>query len=163
MKVSFSANPFKDIAEERRTNMAFMAPGSGLRLYPLVPHMNRIALKDTTLPVGGGPDGNFPIYVPKGTMFDTAFYVLHRLETIWGPTAEVFNPDRWDTFKPGVWEFMPFGAGPRGYVNPLLSNSIYTQPWVCKLRPSLDDKTSPFSFDFNRPFQGVYCLAATHL
>ena len=78
--------------------------------------MNRVSLTDTTLPVGGGPDGNSPIYVPKGTMFDTSYYVLHRLHSIWGPSAEVFDPDRWDTFKPGAWEFLPFGAGPRGYV-----------------------------------------------
>lgn len=78
--------------------------------------MNRVSLTDTTLPVGGGPDGKSPIYVPKGTMFDTSYYVLHRLHSIWGPSAEIFDPDRWDTFRPGAWEFLPFGAGPRGYV-----------------------------------------------
>lgn len=88
-----------------------------LRLYPVFPQMNRVSLTDTTLPVGGGPNGNSPIYVPKGTMFDTSYYVLHRLHSIWGPSAEAFDPDRWDTFKPGAWEFLPFGAGPRGYVH----------------------------------------------
>ena len=80
--------------------------------------MNRVSLTDTILPVGGGPDGNSPVYVPKGTMFDTSYYVLHRLHSIWGPSAEVFDPDRWDKFKPGAWDFLPFGAGPRGYVCP---------------------------------------------
>ncbi len=79
--------------------------------------MNRVSLTDTTLPVGGGDDGESPIFAPKGTMFDTSYYVLHRQQSIWGPTAEDFDPDRWETFKPGAWTFLPFGAGPRGYVH----------------------------------------------
>lgn len=59
-----------------------------LRLYPVFPQMNRVSLTDTTLPVGGGPDGNSPIYVPKGTMFDTSYYVLHRLHSIWAPARK---------------------------------------------------------------------------
>ncbi len=76
--------------------------------------MNRVALSETTLPVGGGLDGNSPIYIPAGTVFDTSWYALHRLPSIWGPDAETFNPDRWDTFKPKAWEYVPFGSGPRG-------------------------------------------------
>ena len=78
--------------------------------------MNRVALTDTTLPVGGGPDGRSPIYVRAGTMFDTAFYVLHRLPSIWGSNALEFDPERWNHFKPGAWEYVPFGGGPRGCV-----------------------------------------------
>jgi hypothetical protein len=37
-----------------------------LRLYPTVPFNSRRATKDTTLPVGGGPDQKSPVYVPKG-------------------------------------------------------------------------------------------------
>ena len=109
--------------------------------------MNRVSLTDTTLPVGGGPDGNSPIYVPKGTMFDTSYYVLHRLHSIWGPSAEVFDPDRWDTFKPGAWEFLPFGAGPRGYVHSTL--------YILKITGSLEFyvlQRRPFRFPFwSRP------------
>jgi len=36
-------------------------------LYPVVPYNFRVALKDTSLPRGGGPDGMSPIGVPKGT------------------------------------------------------------------------------------------------
>jgi len=28
----------------------------------------------------------------------------------------VFNPDRWNSFKPKTWEFAPFGGGPRSCV-----------------------------------------------
>ncbi|KAI9658188.1 MAG: hypothetical protein M1831_004035 [Alyxoria varia] len=85
-----------------------------LRLFPVFPQMNRVSLVDTILPLGGGSDGNSPIYVPAGTMFDTSTYVLHRSKSIWGPDAGDFDPDRWDTFQPKAWEFLPFGGGPRG-------------------------------------------------
>ncbi|KAL8722838.1 MAG: hypothetical protein Q9225_000725 [Loekoesia sp. 1 TL-2023] len=87
-----------------------------LRLYPVFPQMNRVALRDTLLPKGGGPEQRSPIYVRKGTMFDTAFYVLHRQRDVWGEDAEEFKPQRWDTFKPNVWEYQPFGGGPRGCI-----------------------------------------------
>lgn len=37
-----------------------------LRLYPVVPLNSRQAYKDTTLPVGGGPDGKSPVFIPAG-------------------------------------------------------------------------------------------------
>ncbi|KAL9031244.1 MAG: hypothetical protein Q9196_000712 [Gyalolechia fulgens] len=73
-------------------------------------------LRDTVLPRGGGPDGKSSIFVRKGTMFDTAFYVLHRQRDIWGDDAEAFKPDRWDTFKPETWQYQPFGGGPRACI-----------------------------------------------
>lgn len=81
--------------------------------------MNRIALHPTTLPRGGGPQGLSPLYIPKNTIFDTSFYVLHRQDSLWGPDANIFNPDRWDDDNRESgngkmrWQYMPFGAGPR--------------------------------------------------
>lgn len=37
-----------------------------LRVYPAVPTNFREAVRDTTLPVGGGSDGNSPVFIPKG-------------------------------------------------------------------------------------------------
>lgn len=37
-----------------------------LRVYPVVPANYREAVRDTTLPVGGGPDGSSPVFIPKG-------------------------------------------------------------------------------------------------
>lgn len=43
-------------------------------------------------------------------------YMLHRLESIWGEDALVFDPDRWSddrTKTIGAYEFLPFHGGPR--------------------------------------------------
>ena len=37
-----------------------------LRVYPAVPVNFREAVRDTTLPVGGGSDGTSPVFIPKG-------------------------------------------------------------------------------------------------
>jgi cytochrome P450 len=83
-----------------------------LRLYPVVPTNIRMANKDTFLPVGGGPDGNSPVFVPKGMDVVYTTYSMHRLQSIYGPDAEEFRPERWGTLKPG-WGYIPFNGGPR--------------------------------------------------
>ncbi|ETS80189.1 hypothetical protein PFICI_07718 [Pestalotiopsis fici W106-1] len=85
-----------------------------LRLYPVFPQNNRVALKDTILPAGGGADGAAPVFAPTGTLFDTCFATLHRDPKIWGPNANEFCPSRWENdYSPPPFTFMPFGAGPR--------------------------------------------------
>ena len=83
-----------------------------LRLHPIVPFNSRVALKDTTLPTGGGPNGDKPIYVRKDTQVDYSVYVMQRRKDLWGEDAEEFRPDRWDGRKSG-WEYLPFNGGPR--------------------------------------------------
>lgn len=83
-----------------------------LRLYPVVPIDSRLALKDTTIPSGGGPNGTSPIYVRKGTQIEYSVYVMHRRKDLWGQDADKFRPDRWDGRRPG-WEYLPFNGGPR--------------------------------------------------
>ncbi|OGM42387.1 cytochrome P450 52A12 [Aspergillus bombycis] len=39
-----------------------------LRLLPPVPLNSRVAVENTTLPVGGGPDGRSPVFVAKGEL-----------------------------------------------------------------------------------------------
>jgi cytochrome P450 len=77
-----------------------------LRLYPVVPWNSRLATRDTTLPRGGGEDGESKIFVPKGTQIDYSVHVLHHRASIWGPDVEEFKPDRWEGRKIG-WEFLP--------------------------------------------------------
>jgi cytochrome P450 len=39
-----------------------------LRIHPVVPLNSRQATEDTTLPLGGGPDGLAPLFMPKGSI-----------------------------------------------------------------------------------------------
>ena len=73
----------------------------------------RSANRDTILPHGGGPDGNSPVFVPKGT--DVALFIwgLHHSRETWGADAYEFKPERWDGKKAPMWEFVPFLGGPR--------------------------------------------------
>lgn len=71
-----------------------------------------MALKDSTLPLGGGPDGKSPIFVQKGDVIQVNKSVMHRDKDVWGEDADEFNPDRWDGMRP-YWKFVPFGGGPR--------------------------------------------------
>ncbi|KAE8354944.1 cytochrome P450 [Aspergillus coremiiformis] len=83
-----------------------------LRLYPVVPTNGRTANADTFLPLGGGPDGKSPVFVAKGQRVNYDVYVMHRRHDIYGPDAEEFRPERWETIRPG-WGFLPFNGGPR--------------------------------------------------
>lgn len=83
-----------------------------LRLFPVVPLNSRRAFRDTTIPVGGGPDGRSPIYIRKGQQVDYSVHVMHRRRDLWGEDADDFKPERWNGRKPG-WEYLPFNGGPR--------------------------------------------------
>ena len=92
-----------------------------LRLYPIVPENNRTALRDTSIPVGGGPDGKSPVFVRKGTMVHWSSWGMHRRPDLYGDDVEEFKPERWldsdgPDGKKGLrvsWEYLPFNGGPR--------------------------------------------------
>lgn len=86
-----------------------------LRMYPSVPSNFRVAQRNTTLPRGGGPDGQSPIFVAKGTPVIYSAYSLHREEQYYGKDADVFRPERWGEplAKKYGWAFVPFNGGPR--------------------------------------------------
>lgn len=84
-----------------------------LRLYPSVPVNFRVATKTTTLPRGGGKDGNSPVYVGKGTTVAYAVYATHRDPEYYGKDADVFRPERWEDAKRLGWAYVPFNGGPR--------------------------------------------------
>ncbi|KAE9365333.1 putative cytochrome P450 [Stipitochalara longipes BDJ] len=83
-----------------------------LRLYPVVPGNSRTAVVDTTLPVGGGPDGKSPIFVKAGQQVNYQVYVMHRRKDLYGEDALEFKPERWEKLRPS-WQFLPFNGGPR--------------------------------------------------
>ncbi|CAG88380.2 DEHA2E18590p [Debaryomyces hansenii CBS767] len=86
-----------------------------LRMYPSVPQNFRFAIRNTTLPKGGGPDGKSPIFVSKGKNLFYSMYSAHRNPKYYGKDAEEFRPSRW--LEPEIrkvgWAFLPFNGGPR--------------------------------------------------
>ncbi|KAH9901820.1 cytochrome P450 [Xylariomycetidae sp. FL2044] len=98
-----------------------------LRMYPEIAVTFRWATEDTTLPLGGGPDGKSPCFVPKGRRILTSFSALHRQPDVFGADADEFRPERWLDVEPDggvkekkqklrsfpLWTYLPFGGGPR--------------------------------------------------
>lgn len=85
-----------------------------LRLYPNVPVNFRVAVKDTSLPRGGGADGKMPVLIKKGQVIGYVISATHRNPEHFGKDADVFRPERWGdkNLKPG-WAYLPFNGGPR--------------------------------------------------
>ncbi|KAH7283359.1 hypothetical protein KP509_34G003200 [Ceratopteris richardii] len=65
-----------------------------LRLYPPVPRDGKTVLKDDVL-----PDGTF---LEKGSQISYVPYSMGRLESLWGPDALEYKPERW--LKDGVFQ-----------------------------------------------------------
>ncbi|KAL3493768.1 cytochrome P450 [Aspergillus germanicus] len=90
-----------------------------LRLYPAVPYNIRFALRDTTLPTGGGPNGDLPITVLKGDGVSYSTYAMQRRADLYPPVSEtfadpgIFSPERWEHWSPRPWHYIPFNGGPR--------------------------------------------------
>lgn len=90
-----------------------------LRLYPAVPYNIRFALTDTSLPTGGGPNGDLPITVLKGDAIAYSTYAMQRRADLYPPASEhfadpgIFSPERWERWAPRPWHYIPFNGGPR--------------------------------------------------
>ena len=83
-----------------------------LRLYPAGPSIQRVAVRDTILPRGGGPNGDEAIAIPKGATVQLGIYLCHRRKDLWGEDSTEFRPERWEGRKKG-YDFIPFIAGPQ--------------------------------------------------
>ncbi|KAI3323673.1 cytochrome P450 [Xylariaceae sp. AK1471] len=94
-----------------------------LRLHPAVPlngnpstrHMKE-ALADTVLP---GAPGAPSISVLKGNTVCYGPMTLHGRRDLYPPVSEkfadpsLFSPERWYSWQPRPWEYLPFNGGPR--------------------------------------------------
>ncbi|CAN3486687.1 cytochrome P450 52A5 [Diutina catenulata] len=86
-----------------------------LRLFPIVPFNVRQATRDTTLPRGGGPNADKPIFIAKHELVAYNVFAMHRSKATYGEDANEFRPERWQgdlPLKVG-WAFLPFNGGPR--------------------------------------------------
>lgn len=85
-----------------------------LRFYPTILQTTRISKTETQLA------GRV---VPKNTIAESSNWGLHRMKSLWGEDAEIFNPDRW--MAPGQhnrggakdnYSFNTFMQGPRNCI-----------------------------------------------
>jgi len=54
---------------------------------------------------------------PQGTILSLPAYTIHHLPSVWGPDADNFNPDRWESISDRQKQaFIPFSYGPRACV-----------------------------------------------
>jgi cytochrome P450 len=121
-----------------------------LRMYPSVPQNFRVAQKDTSLPRGGGPNRDQPIFIHKGQTVTYTVYAMHRDEKFYGKDAAEFRPERWfepETRKLG-WAFLPFNGGPRICLGQqfALTEASYVIARLAQLFPTLashDDEYPP--------------------
>ena len=84
-----------------------------LRLHPPLGFNIRTAYRATTLPVGGGPTGQSPVAVAPGAHVLLSYVGVQCRQDLVGPTADVFDPSRWERWSPPLWGFLPFSHGPR--------------------------------------------------
>ncbi|TFK64221.1 cytochrome P450 [Pluteus cervinus] len=70
-----------------------------LRLYPPVPFVRRTAIKERTIPYSksGSLDDDeiTAVMIPEGTTIFVSIAGSNRLESVWGPDAKEWRPERW--------------------------------------------------------------------
>ncbi|KIK54867.1 hypothetical protein GYMLUDRAFT_48408 [Collybiopsis luxurians FD-317 M1] len=93
-----------------------------LRLYPPVPFVRRTATKERTLMYSSTNSdvADSSVTVPVGTTLFVGIAGANRLESVWGPDAKMWKPERWMSDKspalirlPGIYYGMLsfFGGG----------------------------------------------------
>ncbi|KNZ74707.1 Cytochrome P450 4F12 [Termitomyces sp. J132] len=70
-----------------------------LRLYPPVPFVRRTAVKEKTIPYSDADGDLHPstVTIPVGTTVFVGIAGSNRLESVWGPDAKEWRPERWLT------------------------------------------------------------------
>jgi cytochrome P450 len=87
-----------------------------LRLYPAVPFNIRAALATTTLP---GRPGRPDLVLLQGDAVIYSTLAMQRRKDLYPPVSPtfadpaVYSPERWETWTPKPWQYVPFNGGPR--------------------------------------------------
>jgi cytochrome P450 len=71
--------------------------------------------------------------VREGAYVITSHFVTHRLPELYDRPAQ-FLPDRWETARPGPYEYLPFSAGPRMCPGTTLALAEMKAMLACVLR-----------------------------
>jgi len=87
-----------------------------MRFIPPVPVTFRETRVDTEL------EG---VMLPKGTHVVIAAAAIHRDHTLWGPTADQFDPDRWKSPPESNYAYEVFLNGPRGCIGRRFAESEF--------------------------------------
>ncbi|VDB84023.1 unnamed protein product [Peniophora sp. CBMAI 1063] len=91
-----------------------------LRLFAPAPYRNRRCTNDCVIPLSDGTS----VQIPANTEILANLHGLNIDETIWGPHAKEWQPERWlrlspphDAKIPGVWgNIMSFGGGAKACI-----------------------------------------------
>jgi cytochrome P450 len=98
-----------------------------LRLEPVIPMVSRVLQRATRI-------GRFDF--AAGTAVAPAIYLVNRRASLY-PEPRRFRPDRFATFKPAAWEWLPFGGGLRRCI--AANFAIYEMKMVlASLLPRID-------------------------
>ncbi|KAK1219541.1 hypothetical protein PQX77_017729 [Marasmius sp. AFHP31] len=132
-----------------------------LRLYPPVPFVRRTAVTERTLLYSSrktaetldSDDSVASVTVPAGTTLFVGIAGANRLESVWGPDAKEWKPERWlsnettkttdSTRLPGIYagtlSFLGGGRSCVGYKFALIEMKIILATLLLKLRFSRTD------------------------
>lgn len=115
-----------------------------LRYYPPVPLTLREAAHDTSIA------GHF---VPKGTRVMIIPWAINKSESLWGPDAKNFNPDRWlpsennprsaNGGAPSNYAMLTFLHGPRSCIGQAFAKAEFAcllASWIGRFEFTLNDE-----------------------
>lgn len=127
MKYSMSISFFSSRSSVHLRSLVRAVINEALRLFPPVPSNSRETRDSGVLmPPSDGtyPESPVPLYIPAQTPVLWFSFLTHRNHTLWGPDADVFDPERWldervANYTKTPMMFTPFSAGPRIVSGPL--------------------------------------------
>jgi cytochrome P450 len=120
-EILFTLGPNKLPTPHDLKNMKFLRQvvNETLRLYPAVPINIRYAVRDTIVYTSSDKGEGRPISIRKGDAIAYSTLAMQRRDDICTPLsssfppAEVFAPERWESWTPRPWTYIPFNGGPR--------------------------------------------------